>query len=48
MKAFYAAQQMNIPGDWTEHSVKRVAFAESLSGRDRLSEALKNLGFPLR
>ena len=48
MKAFYAAQQMNIPGDWTEHSVKRVAFAESLSGRDHLSEALKNLGFPLR
>ncbi|AFZ23373.1 nitroreductase [Cylindrospermum stagnale PCC 7417] len=48
MKAFYAAQNMNIPGDWSEHSAKRIAFAESLSGRDRLSEALKNLGFKLR
>ncbi|NMG17943.1 nitroreductase family protein [Brasilonema bromeliae] len=48
MKAFYNSQQMNVPGDWTEHSAKRVAFAESLSGRDRLREALKNLGFELR
>ncbi|MBW4585478.1 NADPH-dependent oxidoreductase [Aetokthonos hydrillicola Thurmond2011] len=48
MKAFYAEQQMNITGDWSEHSAKRVAFAQSLSGRDRLSEALKNLGFQLR
>jgi hypothetical protein len=29
-------------------AAKRVAFAESLSGRDRLQEALKNLGFELR
>lgn len=48
MKAFYAEQQMNVTGDWTEHSVNRVASAESLSGRDRLREALKNLGFQLR
>ncbi|HIK08565.1 MAG TPA: NADPH-dependent oxidoreductase [Trichormus sp. M33_DOE_039] len=48
MQDFYAAQQMNIAGDWSEHSVKRVAFAESLSGRHRLTEALKNLGFELR
>ncbi len=48
MKAFYTAQQMNIPGDWSEHSVKRVGFAQSLSGRDRLREALNNLGFQLR
>ncbi len=48
MKAFYTNQQMNISGDWAEHSVKRIAFAESLSGRDRLREALNNLGFPLR
>ncbi|MBW4596557.1 MAG: NADPH-dependent oxidoreductase [Brasilonema angustatum HA4187-MV1] len=48
MKAFYNSQQMNVTGDWTEHSAKRVAFAESLSGRDRLREALKNLGFELR
>ncbi|MER3587408.1 MAG: NADPH-dependent oxidoreductase [Mastigocladus sp. ERB_26_1] len=48
MKAFYNSQKMNVPGDWTEHSTKRVAFAESLSGRDRLRKALKNLGFELR
>ncbi|OUL27346.1 NADPH-dependent oxidoreductase [Nostoc sp. RF31YmG] len=48
MQAFYKSQNMNVPGDWTEHSAKRVAFAESLSGRDRLREALKNLGFELR
>jgi nitroreductase len=47
MKAFYNSQQMNVPGDWAEHSSKRVATAESLSGRDRLREALKNLGFLL-
>ena len=48
MKAFYTSQQMNVPGDWSEHSSKRVATAESLSGRDRLREALQNLGFQLR
>ncbi|ARV62671.1 NADPH-dependent oxidoreductase [Nostocales cyanobacterium HT-58-2] len=48
MKAFYGSQQMNIQSDWSEHSVKRVAFAESLSGRHRLHEALKTLGFQLR
>ena len=48
MKTFYTQQQMNIPGDWSEHSAKRVATPESLSGRDRLRDALKNLGFELR
>ncbi|MBW4445357.1 MAG: NADPH-dependent oxidoreductase [Spirirestis rafaelensis WJT71-NPBG6] len=48
MKDFYNSQQMNIPGDWAEHSAKRVAFAKSLSGRDRLRSALQNLGFELR
>ncbi|MBD2461228.1 NADPH-dependent oxidoreductase [Oscillatoria sp. FACHB-1407] len=47
MRDFYAAQQMNVAGDWAEHSVKRVAGAESLSGRDRLCEILNRLGFPL-
>lgn len=47
MKAFYTEQKMNVPGDWSEHSSKRVATRESLSGRDRLREALNNLGFPL-
>ncbi|MBD2294415.1 NADPH-dependent oxidoreductase [Anabaena sphaerica FACHB-251] len=48
MKDFYDSQKMNIPGDWSEHSSKRVASAESLSGRHRLKEILNNLGFELR
>lgn len=48
MKDFYVAQNISVPGDWAEHSINRVASAESLSGRDRLREALKNLGFQLR
>jgi nitroreductase len=48
MEKFYQSQQMNIPGDWSEHSAKRVAFAESLSGRHQLGDILKKLGFPLR
>ncbi|NMG08440.1 NADPH-dependent oxidoreductase [Brasilonema sp. UFV-L1] len=49
MQNFYNSQQMNVPSDsdWSEHSVKRVASARSLSGRDRLREALQNLGFLL-
>jgi hypothetical protein len=39
---------MNVPGDWVEHSAKRVSGPESLSGRDRLVEALDNLGFELK
>jgi nitroreductase len=48
MKDFYTQQQMNVPGDWTEHSVKRVATPQSLSGRDKLREALNHLGFQLK
>lgn len=48
MKEFYNSQQMSIAGDWSEHSSKRVAFAESLSGRDKLKEILLGLGFGLR
>lgn len=47
MKDFYTQQQMNIPADWSEHSAKRVATAQSLNGRDCLREDLNNLGFPL-
>lgn len=48
MKQFYDSQQMNVPGDWSEHSAKRVVFAESLSGRDKLQQVLNHLGFELR
>lgn len=47
MQQFYAEQQMNVVGDWAEHSVKRVASANNLSGRDRLKEILNRMGFPL-
>lgn len=48
MQRFYESQQMNVAGDWVEHSVKRVATAQALNGRDRLKEILLRLGFPLR
>lgn len=48
MQEFYTSQQMNIPGDWSEHSSKRIGLAESLSGRHRLREVLNKLGFELR
>ncbi|BAZ50627.1 nitroreductase [Nostoc sp. NIES-4103] len=48
IKEFYTEQKMNIPGDWSEHSAQRIATVESLRGRDRLREALNNLGFKLR
>jgi nitroreductase len=47
MQQFYESQQMNVAGDWVEHSLKRVATAQALSGRDRLKEQLHRLGFPL-
>jgi hypothetical protein len=48
MKDFYASESMKISGDWSEHSIRRVASSQSLSGRERLREALNNLGFLLR
>ncbi|MBV8885722.1 MAG: nitroreductase family protein [Chroococcidiopsidaceae cyanobacterium CP_BM_RX_35] len=48
MKTFYAEQQMNVSGDWSEHSAKRIVSPKSLSGRDHLREALLHLGFELR
>lgn len=47
MQQFYESQQMNVAGDWVEHSLRRVATAQSLNGRDRLKETLQRLGFPL-
>ncbi len=48
MARFYDSQNMNVRGSWSVHSSKRVAGPESLSGRDRLVEALRNLGFALK
>lgn len=47
MQRFYESQQMHVTGDWVEHSLKRVATAEALNGRDRLKESLQQLGFKL-
>jgi nitroreductase len=48
MQQFYQMQQMQVAGNWIEHSLKRVATAQSLGGRDQLRAALNQLGFPLR
>jgi nitroreductase len=48
MAEFYRRENMNTRGTWAEHSARRVAGPQSLSGRDRLREALKILGFPLQ
>jgi nitroreductase len=48
MAAFYANQNMNVEGDWAQHSSDRVASAESLRNRAHLSEILNQLGFELR
>ncbi|NJM08883.1 NADPH-dependent oxidoreductase [Candidatus Gracilibacteria bacterium] len=48
MAAFYARGQMKTHGTWAEHSARRVAGPQSLSGRDRLRAALTLLGFPLK
>lgn len=48
MARFYTAQQMDVKGTWAVHSSKRIAGPETLSGRDRLVEALRNRGFGLK
>lgn len=48
MAAFYANQNMNVEGDWAQHSSDRVASAESLRNRAHLNEILHQLGFELR
>ena len=48
MARFYEGQQMDVKGTWSIHSAKRIAGPETLSGRDRLVEALKHRGFALK
>jgi hypothetical protein len=48
MKDFYARTGMDIAGGWSRHSAERISSAQALRGRDRLSNALKLLGFALR
>ncbi len=48
MRGFYEAQNMNVPGTWANHSAKRVAGPESLSGRDIWRQVLQERGFELK
>jgi nitroreductase len=48
MRRFYAEQGLEVPGDWSLHSAKRVASVEALRGRDRLKDILRRLGFALK
>lgn len=48
MAAFYNKQQMNVQGNWSEHSSDRIANAQALRNRAHLREVLNRLGFELR
>jgi len=48
MAAFYATQNMNVKGDWSQHSSDRIANKEALRNRAHLYEILNRLGFELR
>jgi hypothetical protein len=48
MNKFYQTQGMKTNGDWDHHSLHRVRGPEAMAGRDRLVDALKNLGFEQR
>ncbi|WP_085317885.1 nitroreductase family protein [Derxia lacustris] len=46
MQAFYTSQGMKAH-QWTPHSIKRIADAAALTGRDVLAEKLRGFGFKL-
>ena len=48
MRGFYETQGMNVHGTWSNHSAKRVASLEALSGRDIWREVLQERGFELK
>ena len=48
MTDFYERQKMDVHGDWSLHSAKRVAGPESLSGRDVLRQILEERGFGMK
>jgi nitroreductase len=47
MSEFYRQQQMNVQGDWSAHSSRRVAGPQTLSGRDVLRQSIEEQGFEL-
>jgi nitroreductase len=48
MRGFYDAQHMGIQDSWAQHSAKRVAGPEALSGREIWREVLLERGFELK
>ncbi len=48
MREFYAGQNMNVKGNWGQHSAKRIATVEALTGRHILKEILQERGFELK
>lgn len=48
MLDFYGAKGMKTNGDWIRHSLHRVRGAEALQGRDRIVDALRDMGFENR
>ncbi len=48
MRDFYERQHMDVHGDWSQHSAKRVAGPEALSGRDVLGQILEARGFGMQ
>jgi len=48
MRGFYGEQKMNVSGDWSRHSAKRVAGPESLMGREIWREILQERGFGMK
>ncbi|BAB72359.1 hypothetical protein ACN23B_01990 [Anabaena sp. FACHB-709] len=47
MKQFYTEQNMNVAGDWSEHSAEIIATLDYLKGCKNLRETLNNFGFKL-
>lgn len=48
MRQFYENQKMNVSGEWMQHSAKRIATVEALTGRHILREFLQERGFDLK
>ncbi|BAY99936.1 nitroreductase [Tolypothrix tenuis PCC 7101] len=47
MKQFYTEQNMNVAGDWSEHSAERIATLDYLKGCKNLRQILNGFGFKL-
>lgn len=48
MAEFYQKHQMEVNGDWSDHSVDRITSAARLGSRIQLREILNRLGFALQ